>query len=169
MTIIIRKNSNFTPGDTGFKVFDYQIWNHWSWNLLGSVVPGNGKMYGTAGAELLFYPTAIGSEPILECDSMEHWRRCMQGHAASNLIPVIAANRIGEETVEPCLENGMQKSALNFYGSSFITDATGEVTEEMDRVSEGFILHTFDLDEIEEERRSWGLFRDRRPEIYLKE
>ena len=77
------------------------------------------------GAELLFYPTAIGSEPILECDSMEHWRRCMQGHAASNLIPVIAANRIGEETVEPCPENGMQKSALNFYGSSFITDNTG--------------------------------------------
>ena len=69
----------------------------------------------------------------------------------------------------PCAENGQQNSALTFYGSSFITDATGEVTEEMDRVSEGFILHTFDLDEIEEERRSWGLFRDRRPEIYLKE
>ena len=69
----------------------------------------------------------------------------------------------------PVTENGQQSSALTFYGSSFITDATGEVTEEMDRVSEGFILHTFDLDEIEEERRSWGLFRDRRPEIYLKE
>ena len=71
--------------------------------------------------------------------------------------------------MEPCAENGQQSSALTFYGSSFITDATGEVKEEMDRVSEGFILHTFDLDEIEEERRSWGLFRDRRPEIYLKE
>lgn len=91
------------------------------------------------------------------------------GHAACNLMPVIAANRIGTETVEPCAENGQQSSALTFYGSSFITDATGEVTEEMDRVSEGFIRHTFDLDEIEEERRSWGLFRDRRPEIYLKE
>ena len=93
----------------------------------------------------------------------------MMGHAAFKLMPVIAANRIGTETVEPCAENGQQSSALTFYGSSFITDATGEVTEEMDRVSEGFILHTFDLDEIEEERRSWGLFRDRRPEIYLKE
>jgi len=79
----------------------------------------------------------------------------MMGHAACNLMPVIAANRIGTETVEPCAENGQQSSALTFYGSSFITDATGEVTEEMDRVSE--------------ERRSWGLFRDRRPEIYLKE
>ena len=159
----------FTPGDTGFKVFDTRFgtigvgicWDQW--------FPETARCMALQGAELLFYPTAIGSEPILECDSMEHWRRCMQGHAASNLIPVIAANRIGEETVEPCPENGMQKSALNFYGSSFITDATGEVTEEMDRVSEGFILHTFDLDEIEEERRSWGLFRDRRPEIYLKE
>ena len=128
----------FTPGDTGLAL---------------------------KGAELLFYPTAIGSEPILGCDSMPHWRRCMMGHAACNLMPVIAANRIGTETVEPCAENGQQSSALTFYGSSFITDATGEVTEEMDRVSEGFILHTFDLDEIEEERRSWGLFRDRRPEI----
>ena len=159
----------FTPGDTGFKVWNTKFgcigvgicWDQW--------FPETARGMSVQGAEILFYPTAIGSEPILEVDSMPHWRRCMQGHAASNLIPVIVANRIGEETVEPCPENGMQKSALNFYGSSFITDATGEVTEEMDRVSEGFILHTFDLDEIEEERRSWGLFRDRRPEIYLKE
>ena len=159
----------FTPGDTGFKVFDTKYgcigigicWDQW--------FPESARCMALAGAELLFYPTAIGSEPILECDSMPHWRRCMMGHAACNLMPVIAANRIGTETVEPCAENGQQNSALTFYGSSFITDATGEVTEEMDRVSEGFILHTFDLDEIEEERRSWGLFRDRRPEIYLKE
>ena len=117
----------FTPGDTGFKVFDTRFgtigvgicWDQW--------FPETARCMALQGAELLFYPTAIGSEPILECDSMEHWRRCMQGHAASNLIPVIAANRIGEETVEPCPENGMQKSALNFYGSSFITDQTGEI------------------------------------------
>lgn len=159
----------FTPGDTGFKVFDTRFgtigvgicWDQW--------FPETARGLALKGAELLFYPTAIGSEPILGCDSMPHWRRCMMGHAACNLMPVIAANRIGTETVEPCAENGQQSSALTFYGSSFITDATGEVTEEMDRVSEGFILHTFDLDEIEEERRSWGLFRDRRPEIYLKE
>ena len=159
----------FTPGDTGFKVWDTKYarigvgicWDQW--------FPETARGMALKGAELLFYPTAIGSEPILGCDSMPHWRRCMMGHAACNLMPVIAANRIGTETVEPCAENGQQSSALTFYGSSFITDATGEVTEEMDRVSEGFILHTFDLDEIEEERRSWGLFRDRRPEIYLKE
>ena len=159
----------FTPGDTGFKVFGTRFgtigvgicWDQW--------FPETARGLALKGAELLFYPTAIGSEPILGCDSMPHWRRCMMGHAACNLMPVIAANRIGTETVEPCAENGQQSSALTFYGSSFITDATGEVTEEMDRVSEGFILHTFDLDEIEEERRSWGLFRDRRPEIYLKE
>ena len=159
----------FTPGDTGFKVWNTKYgrigvgicWDQW--------FPETARGMALKGAELLFYPTAIGSEPILGCDSMPHWRRCMMGHAACNLMPVIAANRIGTETVEPCAENGQQSSALTFYGSSFITDATGEVTEEMDRVSEGFILHTFDLDEIEEERRSWGLFRDRRPEIYLKE
>ena len=159
----------FTPGDTGFRVFQTRFgtigigicWDQW--------FPETARSMALLGAELLFYPTAIGSEPILECDSMPHWRRCMQGHAAMNLMPVIAANRIGKEEVKPCAENGGQESSLIFYGSSFITDATGEVTEEMDRVSEGFILHTFDLDEIEEERRSWGLFRDRRPEIYLKE
>ena len=159
----------FTPGDTGFRAFKTRYgtigvgicWDQW--------FPETARGMALKGAELLFYPTAIGSEPILGCDSMPHWRRCMMGHAACNLMPVIAANRIGTETVEPCAENGQQSSALTFYGSSFITDATGKVTEEMDRVSEGFILHTFDLDEIEEERRSWGLFRDRRPEIYLKE
>ena len=84
----------------------------------------------------------------------------MTGHAACNLMPVVAANRIGTEEVVPCAENGNQSSALTFYGSSFITDATGEVVEQMDRVSEGFILHSFDLDELESERKSWGLFRD---------
>lgn len=156
----------FTPGDTGFKVFNTKYlklgigicWDQW--------FPETARGMALAGAEILFYPTAIGSEPILECDSMPHWRRCMTGHAACNLMPVVAANRVGTETVEPCIENGNQKSALTFYGSSFITDATGEVVEEMDRESEGFIMHKFDLDEMERERRSWGLFRDRRPEMY---
>lgn len=156
----------FTPGDTGFKAFKTKYgtigvgicWDQW--------FPETARGMALAGAEILFYPTAIGSEPILECDSMPHWRRCMTGHAACNLMPVVAANRIGTETVEPCQENGNQSSSLTFYGSSFITDATGEVVEEMDRVSEGFIIHKFDLDEMEKERKSWGLFRDRRPEIY---
>ena len=156
----------FTPGDTGFRAFKTRYgtigvgicWDQW--------FPETARGMALAGAEILFYPTAIGSEPILECDSMPHWRRCMTGHAACNLMPVVAANRVGTETVEPCIENGNQKSALTFYGSSFITDATGEVVEKMDRESEGFIMHKFDLDEMERERRSWGLFRDRRPEMY---
>ena len=118
------------------------------------------------GAELLFYPTAIGSEPILGCDSMSHWRRCMQGHAAANMIPVIAANRVGTERVFASPENANQSSELNFYGSSFITDCTGEVVESADRSSDCIILHEFDLDEIRDMRFSWGFFRDRRPDMY---
>ena len=156
----------FVPGDTGFQVFDTAYgkigvgicWDQW--------FPESARCMALAGAELLFYPTAIGSEPILECDSMPHWRRCMQGHSASNLMPVIAANRVGLEEVEPCEANGNQKSALKFYGSSFITDGAGEVIESMDRDSEGVITAEFDLDELERERFSWGLFRDRRPEMY---
>lgn len=156
----------FTPGNTGFKAFKTRYatigvgicWDQW--------FPETARGMALKGAEILFYPTAIGSEPILECDSMPHWRRCMTGHAACNLMPVVAANRIGTEEVVPCAENGNQSSALTFYGSSFITDATGEVVEQMDRVTEGFILHSFDLDELESERKSWGLFRDRRPEMY---
>lgn len=90
----------------------------------------------------------------------------MQGHAAANLMPVTAANRIGLEEVFPCEENGGQKSALEFYGSSFITDGTGELKASMDRTSEGVILAEFDLDELMENRLSWGLFRDRRPDMY---
>ena len=156
----------FTPGDTGFKVFETRFgtigvgicWDQW--------FPETARSMALLGAEILLYPTAIGSEPILECDSMPHWRRCMQGHSASNLMPVIAANRVGLEEVEPCEANGNQKSALKFYGSSFITDGAGEVIESMDRDSEGVITAEFDLDELERERFSWGLFRDRRPEMY---
>lgn len=118
------------------------------------------------GAQLLLYPTAIGSEPIIECDSMPHWRRCMQGHAAANVVPVIAANRIGQEEVAPSKDNNNQSSALNFYGSSFLTDETGEILMSAGRTEEKILLHTYDLDAIEEMRFSWGLFRDRRPEMY---
>lgn len=90
----------------------------------------------------------------------------MQGHSAANIIPVIAANRVGTETVSPCTENNDQSSSLCFYGSSFITDETGEVIVQADRVSEGIITAEFDLEKIADMRFSWGLFRDRRPELY---
>ena len=120
------------------------------------------------GAEVILYPTAIGSEPVLECDSMPHWRNCMKGHAASNIVPVIAANRVGTETVIPSEDNNNQSSSLTFYGSSFITDETGEVVESADRCEETVIIHEFDLDAIREMRFSWGLYRDRRPEMYTQ-
>ncbi|MCM1222266.1 MAG: N-carbamoylputrescine amidase [Lachnospiraceae bacterium] len=156
----------FTPGNTGFRVWDTMYgkigvgicWDQW--------FPEAARCMALSGAELLLYPTAIGSEPIIECDSMPHWRRCMQGHAAANVVPVIAANRIGEERVEPAPENNGQTSALTFYGSSFITDETGALAAEADRTEEKVLLHTFDLEAIEEMRFSWGLFRDRRPEMY---
>ena len=156
----------FTPGDTGFKAFKTRYgtigigicWDQW--------FPETARSMALLGAEILLYPTAIGSEPILECDSMPHWRRAMQGHAAANLMPVIAANRIGTEEVVPCEENGGQSSALTFYGSSFITDQTGELVAEADRKTEQVILATFDLNEMQENRLSWGIFRDRRPECY---
>lgn len=156
----------FTPGDTGFKVWDTRYgkigvgicWDQW--------FPECARSMAVQGAELIFYPTAIGSEPILQCDSMPHWRRCMQGHAGSNLVPVIAANRIGEEKVLPCEENNYQTSSLIFYGSSFITDETGELLEQAGRTEETVLVQEFDLDKIAENRLSWGLFRDRRPEYY---
>lgn len=156
----------FTPGNTGFQVFKTRFgtigcgicWDQW--------FPETARCLALKGAELLFYPTAIGSEPILECDSMPHWRRCMQGHSAANLIPVIAANRIGEESVEPCEENGGQKSSLNFYGSSFMTDETGEILQSAARDQEEILMETYDLDDLAAKRLEWGLFRDRRPECY---
>ncbi len=156
----------FTPGDTGFKVWDTRYgkvgvgicWDQW--------FPEAARAMALQGAEILLYPTAIGSEPILETDSMPHWRRCMQGHAGSNLVPVIAANRIGVESVEPCAENGGQSSSLSFYGSSFITDNTGAIIAEASRMDEQVLTASFDLDQYAKDRLSWGLFRDRRPEMY---
>ena len=156
----------FTPGDTGFRIFETRYgkigigicWDQW--------FPESARCMALQGAELLFYPTAIGSEPILECDSMPHWRRCMQGHAAANLMPVIAANRIGKEVVEPDTENGGQKSALTFYGSSFLTNETGELKKTASRDQEEILIGEYDLDELAAKRLEWGLFRDRRPEMY---
>lgn len=148
----------FSPGDTGFRVWDTAFgrlgfgicWDQW--------FPEAARAMALMGAELLFYPTAIGSEPTLGKDSKAHWQNVMRGHAAANMIPVIASNRIGRETEE--------ESEITFYGSSFIADHHGCLSEEMDRVSEGFILHEFDLDALARERREWGIFRDRRPEMY---
>jgi len=156
----------FRPGDTGFKVWDTRYgkigigicWDQW--------FPETARGMAVQGAEILFYPTAIGSEPILEVDSMPHWRRCMQGHAACNVIPVVAANRIGEEYVEPSDENGGQKSSLVFYGSSFVTDSTGEIVMQASRDKEEIVYGESDLDENRDLRVSWGLFRDRRPQMY---
>ena len=156
----------FTPGDTGFKVFETRFgtvgvgicWDQW--------FPETARCMAVQGAEILLYPTAIGSEPILNVDSSGHWRRVMQGHAAANLVPVAAANRIGTETVTPCEENGGQSSSLTFYGSSFIADATGELVASAGRDTEESCTPPSIWIALREERFSWGLFRDRRPETY---
>lgn len=156
----------FSPGNTGFLTWQTRYakigvgicWDQW--------FPETARSLVLNGAELLFYPTAIGSEPILETDSEMHWQTCMQGHAACNLTPVIAANRIGLERVTPCAENGMQESALNFYGSSFLTTETGIIAAQADRTSEAIVMHSYDLDAIAQAKLDWGLFRDRRPHCY---
>ena len=156
----------FTPGNTGFRVFETRYgkvgvgicWDQW--------FPEAARAMALLGADILLYPTAIGSEPILLTDSMPHWRRTMQGHAAANVIPVVAANRVGLERVTPCAENGGQTSALAFYGSSFLTDETGGITVSADRESECVLLARYDFDRIRQERRNWSVFRDRRPECY---
>lgn len=147
----------FTPGDTGFKVWETQYgtigvgicWDQW--------FPEAARCMTLMGAELLFYPTAIGSEPILQRDSMPHWQRVMQGHAGANLVPVVASNRIGTE------KDGTE---MSFYGSSFIANETGEIVAQADRKSQEVIVAEFDLDDIAQTRREWGVFRDRRPEMY---
>lgn len=156
----------FTPGNTGFKVWKTRYgnvgvgicWDQW--------FPETARCMALQGADILLYPTAIGSEPILDTDSSAHWRRTMKGHAAANIVPVMAANRYGVEEVTPCEENGGQKSSLEFYGSSFITDELGHVVESAERAGDAILMHEFDFTEISKERMSWGLFRDRRPETY---
>ncbi len=156
----------FVPGNTGFKVFDTAYgrvgvgicWDQW--------FPETARCLALGGADIILYPTAIGSEPILNVDSSGHWMRTMQGHSAANIIPVAAANRIGTENVEPCEENGGQTSSLCFYGTSFLTDETGECLVKASRDKEEIIYAEYDFDEIRRNRLSWGLFRDRRPECY---
>ncbi len=148
----------FTPGDTGFKVWDTKYgrigvgicWDQW--------FPETARSLALLGAEILLFPTAIGSEPTLEKDSRIHWRNTMAGHAAANMMPVVASNRIGRETDED--------SEMTFYGSSFIADNHGEIVEQADDCTETVLVHEFDLDELARERREWGIFRDRRPEMY---
>ena len=155
-----------TPGNTGFRVWDTRYgkvgvgicWDQW--------FPEAARCMALLGADLLMYPTAIGSEPILEVDSAGHWQRTMQGHSAANVVPVVAANRFGTETVTPCPENGGQSSSLCFYGTSFMTDATGAVLSQAPREGDMVLHAEYDFAAIREERLSWGLFRDRRPECY---
>ena len=149
----------FHPGNTGFKVFETQYakigvgicWDQW--------FPEAARIMALNGAELLFYPTAIGSEPDTpELDSRDSWQIVMQGHSAANTLPVIASNRIGTEVNE--------KFSMTFYGSSFITDGTGIKVQECSRDNEEYIIQRFDLDSIQEHRSSWGFFRDRRTDLY---
>lgn len=150
----------FTPGDTGFRVFETKFgrlgaaicWDQW--------FPESARAMALMGAEILLYPTAIGSEPppAPPLDSRHHWRRVMQGHAAANVMPLIASNRIGREAAGP--------SQITFYGSSFIAGPEGEILAEAGVSEEAVITATVDLDAIALKRRSWGVFRDRRPEHY---
>lgn len=148
----------FTPGDTGYCVWNTRFgaiavgicWDQW--------FPEAARCFALGGAEIILYPTAIGSEPDLKIDSMPHWMRCIQGHSAANLIPVVVSNRVGYEKQD--------NTEITFYGSSFITNETGEVIAQADRTSETFILGSFDLNAIADRRREWGVFRDRRPETY---
>ncbi len=149
----------FRPGDTGFKVWDTRFgrlgvgicWDQW--------YPETARAMALQGAEVLFYPTAIGSEPHdSSLDTRDPWRRVMQGHAVANVIPVVAANRIG---FEPGSGGGQ-----NFYGSSFIADHRGDLVSSFERGDEGVLTATFDLDFLHTHRAAWGFFRDRRTDLY---
>ena len=149
----------FSPGDTGFRVFDTKLgrigaaicWDQW--------FPEAARAMALAGAELLLYPTAIGSEPQApDWDSRDHWRRVMQGHAGANILPVIAANRVGTEAG--------RDATLTFYGSSFVADPTGAILAEAGRSGDAVVTAELDLAMARRLRASWGLFRDRRPDLY---
>ena len=156
-----REKFYFNPGDTGFDVFDTAIgrigalicWDQW--------FPEPARILALKGAQILCYPTAIGSEPQDPgLDSMAHWQRVMQGHAAANLVPVVASNRIGTEI-------GID-AEITFYGSSFIADRTGAKLAEAGRNEESVLTAEIDLDDDLRYRRAWGVFRDRRPELYAE-
>lgn len=152
----------FSPGDTGFKVWDSAFgrlgigicWDQW--------FPETARCLALMGAEVLLFPTAIGSEPgCAELDSRDHWQVAMRGHAAANLLPVVAANRVGVEVAD-----SDESLRMRFYGSSFICDHKGALLAEADRDSSGIWLHDLDLARMREDRLSWGIYRDRRPEMY---
>ncbi len=145
----------FRPGNTGFKVWETQkgkigvgiCWDQW--------FPEAARAMALMGADVLLYPTAIGAEPQDESlDTAARWRRAMQGHAVSNVIPVVAANRVGDEDGQV------------FYGTSFIADHTGEIASDLGRTETGIIQASFDLDVIDQDRAAWGFFRDRRTDLY---
>jgi N-carbamoylputrescine amidase len=149
----------FNPGDTGFRVWETRCgtvgvgicWDQW--------FPESARCMALLGADVLCYPTAIGSEPPdPDWDSSGHWQRVMQGHAGANLTPLVASNRIG-------LEVGTT-TEITFYGSSFIADRTGAKVAEASRDGEAVLTATFDLDAGRRDRHSWGVFRDRRPDLY---
>jgi N-carbamoylputrescine amidase len=149
----------FRPGDTGFQVWQTAFgrigvgicWDQW--------FPESARCMALLGAEMLFYPTAIGSEPQdATLDSRDHWQRVMQGHAGANLMPLVASNRWGAEQGETC--------EATYYGSSFIAGPTGEKLQEAGRSGDAVLLQRFDLGTIRRQRDAWGVFRDRRPELY---
>lgn len=153
----------FSPGDTGFEVSQTRFgkvgvgicWDQW--------FPEAARIMALQGAEILFYPTAIGSEPSMpEYDSSDHWQTVMRGHAGANLVPVVASNRIGREVMT---DIGVEK-AITFYGRSFITDNKGAKLSEMGRDEKGVIVAELDLEVFAHERIMWGVFRDRRPDLY---
>lgn len=148
----------FSPGDTGFMVFHTKAgeigigicWDQW--------FPETARCLALQGAEILLFPTAIGSEPVLPKDSSKHWQNVMKGHAAANIMPVLAANRIGEE------RDG--ESSMTFFGHSFIANEDGEFVANFGNHEEGLLYAEFDLEQINHARRNWGVFRDRRPDLY---
>src|SRR5215472_8415708 len=159
-----QEKNYFSPGDTGFRVWNTRYarigvgicWDQW--------FPETARVMALMGAELFFFPTAIGSEPppALPVNSREHWQRTQQGHAAANLIPLVAANRYG-------LERSLQDPQglyLRFYGSSFIADATGAKVAEAGEEGDAVLTHTFDLNAVAQLRDNWFVFRDRRPDLY---
>ena len=154
------KKYYFSPGDTGFRVWETMhgvigvgiCWDQW--------FPETARSMALLGAEVLLYPTAIGSEPPNPSwDSSGHWQRVMQGHAGANVMPLVAANRTG-------LEVGVNNE-ITFYGSSFIADATGAKVAEANREEETVLIASFDREQLRTMRNAWGLFRDRRPELYF--
>ena len=149
----------FNPGNTGFRVWKTRYakigigicWDQWFPEAARSMI--------LQGADILFYPTAIGSDPLdPKRDSMEAWQICMRGHAAANFTPVVSSNRIGTESID--------NSSITFYGSSFIAGSTGQLLAEADRSTDTIITAELDLERIKADRSAWGFFRDRRPEMY---